>query len=121
MTPGKTGNKAYNGLADQSIPPAMESLQHCYGQIRSKTPQGRARAGEDERPTGGTTETTGNETRTTRQEMDTSRVCSCGKTCKNERGLKIHRTKMGCSTTPNLVQRTGQRTEQPHETEEEMN
>ncbi|CAG2233830.1 unnamed protein product [Mytilus edulis] len=49
--------------------------------------------------------------------MDTSRVCSCGKICKNEKGLKIHRTKMGCSVTPILERRKGQ----PNETEEEMN
>ena len=28
--------------------------------------------------------------------LRTSLVCSCGKECKNQRGLKIHRTKMGC-------------------------
>ncbi|VDI10774.1 Hypothetical predicted protein [Mytilus galloprovincialis] len=66
----------------------------CYGQIYNKTSPGRARAWEDERTIGGTTETTGTETRTTRQEMDISRVCSCWKIFKQDKGLKIHCTKM---------------------------
>ncbi|VDH90513.1 Hypothetical predicted protein [Mytilus galloprovincialis] len=80
-------------------------------------PDGLVRAGEDDRPTGGTTETTGTEIQTTRQGMDTSRVCSCGKICKNKKGFKIHRTKMSCLVTPTLERRKGQL----NETEEEMN
>ena len=76
-----------------------------------KYPQGCARVGEDEQPNGQIPETTTPEIRTTNL-----KVCSCGKSCKNERGLKIHRTKMGCQPILNLVQRKGQ----PHETEEEM-
>ena len=49
-------------------------------------------------------------------------VCSCGRTLKNEHGLKIHRGRMGCPAIMNLVQRTrqlgeteeGQVLEQPH-------
>ena len=47
-----------------------------------------------------------------------NKICSCEKSCKNERGLKIHRTKMGCQPILNLVDL--QRKGQPHETEEEM-
>jgi len=48
--------------------------------------------------------------------MDTTRVCSCGKTCKNEKGLNIHRARMGCPPVLNLEQRT----RQLGETEEEL-
>ena len=79
-------------------------------------PQGRARAGEDDRPTS-QLETNTPDQSTTRQNTDRSRTCSsCGKVLKNEVGLKIHRTKMGCPPTLNLVQRT----RQLGETEEEL-
>ena len=47
---------------------------------------------------------------------NTGSTCSCGKTLKNERGLKIHMGKMGCVPILRLTQRTGQ----PGETEEEV-
>lgn len=103
------------GLASQSTfsvrrnPPkvAMEKFIVRY-------PQGRARAGEDERPTGQTTGmTTDNDQRTTIQNNGTTRVCRCGKVCKGDRGLKIHQSRMGC-----LRHSCVQRTRQPDETEE---
>ena len=78
-------------------------------------PQGRTRVGEDERPTSQTTVTETHDKRTTNKNTDSTRECSCGKLCKNERGLKIHRTKMGCQSVPRLEQRKGK----PNETEEE--
>ena len=48
--------------------------------------------------------------------LNTGSTCSCGKTLKNERGLKIHMGKMGCAPILRLTQRTGQ----PGETEEEV-
>ncbi|XP_069114421.1 uncharacterized protein [Argopecten irradians] len=79
-------------------------------------PRGRTRVGEDERPIGQILETTP-ERNTDMRPINGRRgsICSCGKTCKNERGLKIHRTKMGCAPILNLAQRT----EQSGETEEE--
>ena len=44
-------------------------------------------------------------------------TCSCDKTCKNPRGLKIHQTKMGCAPVMSLTQRTGH---VPGEKEEEV-
>jgi len=34
-------------------------------------------------------------------------VCSCGKTCKNHRGMKIHQTRSGCQLREKQKQRTG--------------
>lgn len=78
-------------------------------------PQGRARAGEDDRPTGQTfVMTTHDGLSTMEQVNDVSRVCRCGKICKNGRGLKIHQSKMKCVQPEHNVQRTGK----PGETEE---
>ncbi|XP_056314571.1 uncharacterized protein LOC130229674 [Danio aesculapii] len=78
-------------------------------------PQGRARAGENDRPTGQTSVmTTYDEQLTREQPNDLSRVCRCGRICKNERGLKIHQSKMKCLQPDHNVQRTGK----PGETEE---
>ncbi len=77
-------------------------------------PQGRARAGEDERPIGQTiVMTTDDDQRTTVQNNGTTRVCRCGKVCIGDRGLKIHQSRMGC-LRHSSVQRTGQ----PDEMEE---
>lgn len=43
----------------------------------------------------------------TQQDQRTPGVCSCGKICKNERGLKIHMGHMGCPPIQNLVHRIG--------------
>ncbi|KAJ7986699.1 hypothetical protein DPEC_G00342600 [Dallia pectoralis] len=77
-------------------------------------PQGRARAGDDERPTGQTTDMTrDDEQRTTVQNNGTTRDCRCGKVCKGNRGLKIYQSRMGC-----LRHSCKQHTGQPGETEE---
>ena len=76
--------------------------------------QGRARAGEDERSTGMDDQETTERQRTT--DLKGGNVCICGEVCKNQRGLKIHIGKMGCSPIQSLIQRTGQ----PGETEEEV-
>ena len=76
-------------------------------------PQGRARAGEDERPTGTDYQETTEQQHTTTN-LNSGNVCICGKVCKNQRGLKIHMGKMGCSPIQSLIRRTGQ----PGETEE---
>ena len=46
----------------------------------------------------------------------TTRTCSCGKVCKNQKGVRIHASKMGCPPIMNIVQRT----RQIDETEEEL-
>ncbi|XP_060603696.1 uncharacterized protein LOC132756599 [Ruditapes philippinarum] len=58
------------------------------------------------------------EQRTMRLDTDRLRTCSCGKVCKNERGLKIHRTKMGCAPIANLLQRARQLGEEELDREE---
>ena len=73
-------------------------------QQRDQYSQGRARAGEDERPIGRQSVTTTPSTGLMRQ--DNGNVCSCGKVCKNAKGVNIHRAKMGCPPVVNLVQRT---------------
>jgi hypothetical protein len=83
-------------------------------------PRGLARAGEDDGPNGQTPmmmNRSEQRTMTMNTAGDQSVVtCSCGKPCKNEKGLKIHRTKMGCSPILNLMQRAGS----PGETEERL-
>ena len=77
--------------------------------------QGRARAGEDERPIGRQLEMTSQPPRTMSQTNES--VCSCGKVCKNEKGVNIHRGRMGCPPIVNLVQRArelGETSEEPH-------
>lgn len=78
-------------------------------------PQGHARAGEDEQPKGQTTVMTmDDDQRTTVQNNGTTRVCTrCRKVCKNDRGLNIHQSRMGC-LRHSSVQCTGQ----PGETEQ---
>ncbi|XP_062568263.1 uncharacterized protein LOC134230448 [Saccostrea cucullata] len=78
-------------------------------------PRGRARAGEDERPVGTENQDTTRQRKTTTN-TNSGNVCSCGKVCKNEKGLKIHMGRMGCKPDQQLTQRTGQ----PGETEEEV-
>ena len=46
------------------------------------------------------------------------RTCSCGKVCKNERGVKIHQARMGCSPKPSSAQRNA--SPEAHETEEDQ-
>ncbi|KAK7915663.1 hypothetical protein WMY93_011424 [Mugilogobius chulae] len=68
--------------------------------------------GEDEHPirTDTTASDHGNE------QTDSSKKCVCGKTCKNQRGLKIHQARMKCLEVEIPAQRTGV---QPGETQEE--
>ncbi len=49
-------------------------------------------------------------------QMNTSKQCTCGKICKNERGLKIHQGKIKCLVGTGPTQRTGV---QPGEMQEE--
>ena len=50
------------------------------------------------------TKGTGNRTTT----KGSGPTCWCGKTCKNEKGLKIHQSKMGCGARKASTQRTVQ-------------
>lgn len=76
-------------------------------------PQGRARAGKDDRPIGQIMATLESVNPTLAQSDVTTVVCTCGKVCKNVKGLMIHQAKMGC-LCPGSVQRTGK----PGETQE---
>ena len=64
-------------------------------------------------------ETNGNTPGQTILDKRTPRVCSCGKPCKNERGLKIHMGHMGCPPILNLVQRSGEPYKPEEETDQE--
>ena len=64
-------------------------------------------------------ETNGNTPGQTILDKRTPRVCSCGKPCKNERGLKIHMGHMGCPPILNLVQRIGEPYKPEEETDQE--
>lgn len=113
---GETGIKGCRGLAGRSTSPVRKNpFSSSYGTIYNKTPQGCARAGEDEQPTGLVTPETTQE-RTTTTNLNNGNVCICGKVCKNQRGLKIHMGKMKCKPNQSITQRTGQ----PGETEEEV-
>ena len=105
------------GLASQDTPLAREDPHKLATEKNTgECPQGRAKAGEDDRPIGRTTTMTNKEHV---QEQDIARrdsTCSCGKQLKNEKGLRIHQGKMGCRKSSKLKQRTGT----PGETEEEQ-
>lgn len=57
-------------------------------------PQGRPRGGEDDRPSRLTE--IPNRPEQPIQDNDIGRTCSCGKVLKNQHGLKIHQSRMGC-------------------------
>ncbi len=80
--------------------------------LRKKYPQGCPRRGEDEHPNrmDSMVLDQGN------GQMNTSKQCTCGKICKNERGLKIHQGKIKCLVGIGPTQRTGV---QPGEMQEE--
>ena len=68
----------------------MTDTTQAFDQQKERYPQSRARAGEDERLNpDGLTATRGTVQTTT--ETNNGCVCSCGKTLKNEHGLKINR------------------------------
>ncbi len=52
---------------------------------------------------------------------DLSRVCRCGRICKNERGLNIHQSKMKCLQPEHNVKRTGKPGETEERSEQEAN
>ena len=85
------------GLAGQDTSSVRRSPFHlAMDRYILRYPQGRARAGEDERPTGTDYQETTEQQHTTTN-LNSGNVCICGKVCKNQRGLKIHMGKMGCS------------------------
>ncbi|KAJ8352400.1 hypothetical protein SKAU_G00238760 [Synaphobranchus kaupii] len=78
-----------------SIPkPATKSPRQTY-------PQGSPRRGENEHP-----KRTDNQATTNAFGQATTNS-TCGKSCKNPRGLKIHQAKMKCLVRVQLEQRTG--------------
>ncbi len=83
-----------------------------YDEPKEKIPPGVPERGEDEHPnrTDSMVLDQGN------GQTNTSKQCTCGKICKNERGLKIHQGKMKCLVGTGPTQRTGV---QPGETQEE--
>ncbi|KAK7915664.1 hypothetical protein WMY93_011425 [Mugilogobius chulae] len=84
--PGQTG------LATRSVSSARRAPKQATENQMDKYPQGCPRGGEDEHPirTDTTASDHGNE------QTDSSKKCVCGKTCKNQRGLKIHQARMKC-------------------------
>ena len=66
-------------------------------------PQGIPRGGEEEIPIRKDT----SETNTANAQRTSESTCSCGKTCKNLRGLRIHQAKMKCAVETENTQRVG--------------
>lgn len=102
--------------------PASQVLQSNHPNQAPKVqtklyPQGLPRGGEDESPVDMILQLTNPAHLTSTNESE-KQVCSCGKVCKNLRGLKIHMGRMRCQATQSNVQRPS---EDLGETEEERN
>ena len=100
-------------MAAQTTSSERKNPKQATKTTKEKYPQGRPRGGEDEHPNR-------TDLRTTTQDIEitTTRVqCICGKSCKNQKGLKIHQGKMKCLTAAMTTQRTevtsGQTQEEP--------
>lgn len=85
-----------------------QAMEHSIGLY----PQGCLREGEDKHPN----RTVKQATNHANGKTTTSAVCSCGKVCKNQHGLKIHQAKMKCLTGKRVEQHIGP---VPGETQEE--
>ena len=91
---------------------------------KKEHPQSLPRGGEDERlDTIDLTETTRTETRTTRRLRQLTLTgktvearCSCGKVCKNIRGLKVHQSRTKCDRRGQQPQRTEDNSGETQET-----
>jgi hypothetical protein len=82
---------------------------------KQKYPWSLTRVGAKERLTGLTRPQTRSVTRSMALDDGQSRVCSCGKVCKNEKGVKIHQSRMKCRTQSQTLRKG-----QPDKTVEEM-
>lgn len=80
------------GLAARSAAPMREHPSFATKNPVEKYPQGCPRGGENEHPICTDTQ----ETTLANGQTTMNAVCKCGKVCKNQRGLKIHQTRMGC-------------------------
>ena len=85
---------------DQYFGCAVLAAQHtkhfeAQDKTQGKYPHGHPRGGEDEGPTRTDNQMT-KLARNTEEALGKA-VCSCGKVCKNNRGLKIHQGRMKCS------------------------
>ena len=96
LTLGKT-RTGQSGLAALTVPPSGTIT--ATKTTKKKCPQGSGgNGGENDEPTGDSTEQTTSAT-TTDYDLDYGGGCQCvcGKTFKTPKGMKIHRTKKGCS------------------------
>ena len=94
---------------DQYFGCAVLAAQHtnhfeAQDNTQGKYPHGHPRGGEDEGPTRTDNQMT-KIARNTEEALGNA-VCSCGKVCKNNRGLKIHQGRMKCSQAVQVEQRT---------------
>ena len=78
-------------LAASSAVPERGLTKMMTSNNNDKHPQGFPRGGEHENPT-----RTDFSVSNLASKKRTTLVCSCGKVCKNNKGLKIHQTKTGC-------------------------
>lgn len=116
-TDGGRGRPAqgWPGLAGRVTPLVREDPHQATENHIQRCPQGQAKAGEDERPIRQITPMTTTPVQRTTDQNNQDSTCSCGKTLKNRKGLRIHQGKMGCPPILNIVHRT----ETSGETEEE--
>ena len=100
------------GLAPQLVSFVRKNLKFATSTTNEAHPQGIPRGGENEIPirTDQRITTNANDQRTMTVK------CSCGKQCKNPRGLKIHQARMKCLDKGSPVKRSGSL---PGETQEE--
>ena len=112
LTAGKDRNPGCGGSAARNTVSVREHLNiTAPDTIQDTYPHGHPRGWENELPTGRIRRrplSSPRRTQTENHEALPPECTTCGKTCKNIKGLKIHQTKMGCAPIANLVQRIEQ-------------
>lgn len=89
-------------MAAQTTYSARNDPKQATKPSKERYPQGCPRGGEDEHP-----KRTDSTVMTHDKGITTTTIqCICGKSCKNERGLKIHQGRMRCVTAAMTTQRT---------------
>lgn len=98
----RDGDPGWGGVASQTTSSEKKNPKPATETTKGRYPQGCPRGGGDEHPNR-------TEPRMTTQENGITTTiiqCICGKTCKNEKGLKIHQGRMKCLTAVTVTQHT---------------
>ncbi len=102
VTARRDGNQGRTGW-QPNLHPLRGGTPSSYDELYGKIPPGVPKRGEDEHPS--RTDTMLTDPGNGHTTMSTQ--CTCGKVCKNIRGLKIHQSRMKCLLGAEATQRTG--------------